>query len=204
MKPNNLQLAVQTSLKRGFKAEAERIATDCRVKLGLHPCAPICAFDLAKFMGIIVYEATDFLTSDDERNKLAGIDNYECGWSALTMLNKVQEQLIIHNGSHSPARQQSNIMHEIAHILCKHEKKPLPEGINLPFGMRDFDKLQEDEAIYLGATLQLSRPCLLWAKKRNMNNSEIANHFNASIEMVNFRVASTGVNKQYFARKQTY
>lgn len=197
-------MATKTSLKRGFKAEAERIATECREKLGIHPCAPLCAFALAKFLGIEVYDATHFLSEVDDVNRLSGLNGTDCGWSALTMENKFGKRLIVHNPFHTPARQQSNIMHEIAHILCKHKKKPLPEGINLPFGMRDFDKEQEDEAIYLGATLQLSRPCLLWAKKRNMNNAEIANHFNASIEMVNFRIASTGVNKQYPKHQQAF
>lgn len=197
-------MATKTLLKRGFKAKAERIATECREKLGIHPCAPLCAFALAKFLGIVIYDATFLLSELDEKNKLSGFNGNDCGWSALTMTNKEGKRLIIHNPFHTPARQQSNIMHEIAHILCEHKKKPLPEGINLPFGMRDFDKEQEDEAIYLGATLQLSRPCLLWAKKRNMNNTEIGNHFNASTEMVNFRIASTGVNKQYPKRQQAF
>lgn len=197
-------MATKTSLKRGFKAKAEKIATEYREKLGIHPCAPLCAFKLADSLNIIVYDATKFLSGIEDVNKLSGLAGNDCGWSALTMLNKEGKRLIIHNPFHTPARQQSNIMHEIAHILCEHNKKPLPEGINLPFGMRDFDKEQEDEAIYLGATLQLSRPCLLWAKKRNMSNSEIANHFNASIEMVNFRIASTGVNKQYPKRQQAF
>lgn len=193
-------MATKTSLKRGFKARAEKIATECREKLGIHPCAPLCAFKLAESLDIIVYDATKFLKDPNDINKLSGIAGNDCGWSALTMLNNKGKRLIIHNPFHTPARQQSNIMHEIAHILCEHNKKPLPKGIKLPFGMRDFDKEQEDEAIYLGATLQLSRPCLLWAKKRNMSNSEIAIYFNASVEMVNFRIASTGVNKQYSKR----
>lgn len=194
-------MGTQTSLKRGFKAKAEQIATEYRVKLGIHPCAPLCAFELANFLGIEVYDATYFLSEPDDVNRLCGLNGADCGWSALTMENKVGKRLIVHNPFHTPARQQSNIMHEIAHILCNHQKKPLPLGINLPFGMRDFDREHEDEAIYLGATLQLSRPCLLWARKRNMSNLEIANHFNASVEMVNFRIAGTGVNKQYFKKK---
>jgi Zn-dependent peptidase ImmA (M78 family) len=69
--------------------------------------------------------------------------------------------------------------------------------------MRDFDKLQEEEeeAICLGATLQLSKPCLLWVRKRNMTNEEIASHFNASVEMVNFRMSMTGLNKQFYRKK---
>jgi len=190
-------LAAKTTLVRGFKARAERIASEHREKLGLHVCAPLCAFKLAEYLNITVCAATEFITDMLELQKLEGRNGEECGWSALTMVTKAGNRIIIHNNFHTPARQQSNIMHEIAHILCGHEIKPLPQGIKVPFGMRDFDKSQEDEAIYLGATLQLSRPCLLWAKKRNMANAEIANHFNASMEMVNFRIGSTGVNKQF-------
>ncbi len=194
-------MATKTSLKRGFKAEAERTAIEYREKLGIHPCAPLCAFTLAKFLNITVLEATYFLTSEEEKLKLSATGKDDCGWSALTMLNKDGKRLIIHNNYHTLARQQSNMMHEIAHVICGHEKKPLPKGITLPFFMRDFDKLQEEEAICLGATLQLPRPGLLWAKKSNMTNAEIASHFIASTEMVNFRIGSAGISRQFSFRK---
>ncbi|CAD0000755.1 ImmA/IrrE family metallo-endopeptidase [Flavobacterium salmonis] len=194
-------MATQTTLIRGFKAKAERISTEYREKLGIHACAPLCAFKLANYLKIPIYRATDFITDAAELKKLEGIDCEGYGWSALTMITKAGNRIIIHNNYHVPARQQSDIMHEIAHIICEHEVKLPPQGINLPLGMRDFDKSQEDEAIYLGATLQLSRPCLLWAKKNNMTNAAIAAHFNASMEMVNFRIGSTGINKQFSFRK---
>lgn len=195
-------MATQTTLIRGFKAKAERIATECREKLAIHPCAPLCAFKLSEFLGIHVYNATEFINDPLELRKLEGIDGEEYGWSALTMVTKAGNRIIIHNNYHTPARQQSNIMHEIGHILCGHEVKPPPQEMILPLGMRDFNKSQEDEAIYLGATLQLSRPCLQWAKKRNMTTAQIAEHFNASTEMVNFRMGSAGINKQYSYMKK--
>lgn len=193
-------MASTSILKRGFKAKAEKIATECRENLKIHPCAPLCAFKLAQFLNVNVYNATEFLKDDYEIRKLEGIEAEEYGWSALTMDTKSGNRIIIHNNFHNSYRQQSNIMHEIAHILCQHKVKELPVGVNLPFGMRDFDKLQEEEAICLGATLQLSKPCLLWARKRNMTNEQIASHFNASVEMVNFRMSMTGLNKPFFRR----
>jgi Zn-dependent peptidase ImmA (M78 family) len=194
-------LASPSILKRGFKAKAEKIATECRENLNIHPCAPLCAFKLAKYLNVGVYSATEFLKEPSEIKKLQGKGSEDYGWSALTMVTKLGNRIIIHNNFNSASRQQSDIMHEIAHIICEHKAKELSKEFNLPLGMRDFDKLQEEEAIYLGATLQLSRPCLLWAKKRNMTNEEIASYFNASIEMVNFRMGMTGVNKPSFRKR---
>lgn len=184
-------MASTNILKRGFKARAEKIATECRENLKIHPCAPLCAFKLAKYLNVEIYNTTEFLKEVHEIE----------GFSALTMITKIGNRIIIHNSFHNPFRQQSNIMHEIAHILCEHKVKELPVGVNLPFGMRDFDKLQEEEAICLGATLHLSKPCLLWARKRNMTNEQIASYFNASVEMVNFRMSMTGLNKPFYRNK---
>jgi Zn-dependent peptidase ImmA (M78 family) len=194
-------LASTNILKRGFKAKAEKIATECRENLNIHPCAPLCAFKLAQYLNVSIYDATEFLKDELEIKKLECKDDEGYGWSALTMITNKGNRIIIHNNFHSPSRQQSNIMHEIAHILCEHKAKELPQGFNLPLGMRDFHKLQEEEAIHLGATLQLSRPCLLWARKRSMTNNEIASHFNASVEMVNFRMSVTGLNKPFYKKK---
>lgn len=189
-------MATKSILKRGFKAEAERIVSDYKQKLNIHACAPLCGFKLAKYLNIEIINATDFLKNEDEIKRLSGENCEEYGWSALTMNTKKGNRIIIHNNFHNPARQQSNIMHEIAHIICDHKVKEQNHNFNIPFGMRYYDELQEEEAIYLGATLQLSKPCLFWANKRNMSNSEIANYFNASIEMVTFRMNTTGIAKR--------
>lgn len=65
-------------------------------------------------------------------------------------------------------------MHELAHLLCNH---PLPDDIilpTLPF-LRRYNLQHEQEAEYLGATLQITRKGLVWAKRRGMAVSQIAN-----------------------------
>lgn len=180
-----------TTLKRGFKANSEKLANEYRAKLGIHPCAPMCGFKLAQHLGILIFTASEI------DPKLAEVlYNENSGWSALTMTTKQNNKIIIHNETHAIPRQQSNIMHELAHIICKHSKKEHIYDFDIPFGMRDFDQNQEDEAIYLGATLQLSTPCLLWSKKRQMSKQEIADYYTASTEMVTFRMNSTGIGKR--------
>jgi Zn-dependent peptidase ImmA (M78 family) len=176
-------------LRYGFKAYAERLANEYREQLNLHPCDPLCAFDLAKHMQVGIYEINEFL--EDKTSSATLLTE----WSALTMTTKKGNTIVIHNPNHSSARQQSNIMHELAHIICKHEIIELVPDFILPEGMRYFDEAQEEEAKCLGSTLQLPKPGLLWAKKQNMSNDEVAIHFNASNDMVNFRMNTTGISK---------
>jgi Zn-dependent peptidase ImmA (M78 family) len=189
-------LAKKDILKRGFKADAERKGKAYRIALSIHPCAPLCAFKLAEHLAVPVYPATDFLTQIQDINKINGCDGQDSEWSALTMVTKAGIRIIIHNSFNSVARQQSDIMHELAHIICDHKRSQTEYDFEIPFGMREFDELQEEEAKCLGSTLQLPTPCLLWAKKRKMLTDAIASHFTASVDMVIYRMNMTGISKR--------
>lgn len=104
--------------------------------------------------------------------------------------------LIIHNGVHSPARQQSNVMHEVAHILCGHELSAVDTGKGLPDYMRLYPQEQELEADCLGWTLLLPRAALLFALGKGWDNAAIMEHYQASAQMVQLRINRTGVKRQ--------
>jgi Zn-dependent peptidase ImmA (M78 family) len=87
-------------------------------------------------------------------------------------------------------------MHELAHIICEHKVSDEILNTGLIGFLRNHDVQQENEAEWLGSCLQLPRPALVWALKEKMNNGEIAEYFNASEEMVRYRINITGVNKQ--------
>lgn len=189
--------------RRGFKKDAEKWAIEYREKLNLGAWAQLDAFRLAKHLNVAIFPASEFATAPDELALLAGEGGRDnCGWSALTMKNIAGDRIIIHNQNHCRARQQSDIMHELAHIICSHEHEYSAEEIALPFFLRKLNEAQEAEAIFLGGALQLSKACLFWAKKRDMSNDAIAEHFNASIEMVNYRMNISGVAKQIAYKKK--
>lgn len=186
----------KVELQRGFKAKAEKIAQDYRENLGKNVCDPLCAFDLAKYLNIAVYGAHEFITDSKSLQSLSSTGIDKSGWSALTMTTESNNTIIIHNTFHSSARQQSDIMHELSHIICGHKIEDA-RLINLPIGMRDYNPLHEEEANCLGSTIQLPRNALQWAKKERMTDMEIASYFNASIEMVLYRLRMSGVLKQF-------
>ncbi len=176
-------------LPKGFTNRAEQIAEDFRKQLSIHPCGHLCAFRLAEHLSVCVCEATDY-----------GLDGtwleQRTGWSGLYLLNKHGEKIIIHNANHPVGRQQSTIMHELAHIVCKH---PLPTEVilpELPF-LRQYHPQHEQEAEYLGATLQLTRKGLVWAMRRRMAIAQIADYYKASPEMVDYRLNVSGVARQF-------
>lgn len=193
---NDIKLAAKSSLKRGFKAEAERKAKQYREVLNLPPYSPLCAFELANYINVPVYKATDILVDSNVIEHLIGTEDNRSEWSALTMITEAGNQIIIYNPNNSKARQQSDLMHELAHIICKHERQHLEYDFDIPIGMRHFNDVHEAEATTLGATLQLASPCLIWAKNKGMSYDEVSEYFNASIEMVRFRMNTSGVGKR--------
>jgi len=182
-------------LAHGFKAYAEREAIRFRSELGLEKHAPLSGFNLAEHLNIKVYVPEDIFPSGTDLSALLGNSTKNNGWSALTMDNCEGRKIIIHNNLHAPARIQSDLMHELAHAICKH-KYPVREGVNLPFFMREHNPQHEEEANYLGSTLQITRKGLLWGLKEGMTIDELCEYFTASKQMVNFRINSTGVKKQ--------
>lgn len=183
-------------LPRGFKANAERTAIKFRNELDLKSHEPLCGFKLAEHLEIPIYTAPEIFPPEMDITPLVGLTNEDNGWSALTMKTKQSNTIIIHNHLHASTRQQSNLMHELAHIICEHEQPKAYTDIALPSFMRAFDKQQEEEANYLGSALQITREGLIWALKKKMLEKDIAEHFNASLSMVSLRINSTGVKRQ--------
>jgi hypothetical protein len=59
-----------------------------------------------------------------------------------------------------------------------------------------YDEDQEDEAAWLGATLLLPRPALLWIRNRGLTDDAAIEHFQASRQMFQWRLRMTGVDYQ--------
>jgi hypothetical protein len=182
-------------LRHGFKAEAERTAIDYRKKLDLKPHDPLPAAMLADHLKVRILTPQDIPGITSELlNVLLGEGSHL--WSAA-IYQRSDKTYVIHNPTHSPGRQESNLMHELAHAHLKHELSSLQAAIQgLLIPLRKYDKVQEAEAECLGGCLQLPKDALMYHSfVRKKTADQIAEQFNASLDMVNFRLRMSGVNK---------
>jgi Zn-dependent peptidase ImmA (M78 family) len=82
-------------------------------------------------------------------------------WSGFT-LRIGGRHLVVVNSAQSPRRQNTVLMHEVAHIILGHEFVSGTFTDACHFVPSTYDQDQEDEAAWLGGTLLLPRPALLW------------------------------------------
>ncbi len=173
------------SLSVENRKRLEAIATKQRSILGFKAYDPLPANVLAKYFQAKIFTPETMPNGEPEQVKLLCSRD---DWSAGVLLKN--PLYIVHNSRHTLPRQQSNLMHEFAHIILKHKMVSRDPKTGL-FQRR---KQDEDEAVYLGGCLQIPRRGLLWAIQKKMTLTQTALHFNASEEMVRFRSNVNGLS----------
>jgi Zn-dependent peptidase ImmA (M78 family) len=182
------------TLKRGFRAEAERMALQIRQELGLRPVDPLDLRALAARRGVDIVVA-DSLVPRADLEELERLQAF--AFSACTF-DVDGTQVIVVSPLRSTSRQTSDIAHELSHILLRHQLTEIREIAGITFRTCRTD--QEEEATSLGGTLLLPRPLLIRAVSRGMSIDQIAKTYAVTADMARFRVNTTGVIKQVSAR----
>ena len=172
------------AFKRGFKAEAERIAEETRTELDLGLVDPLDTFSLAEYLGIPVYglkEVVRFSENATFVHLFSGTE--QDSFSAMTVFAGTS-RTIIHNETHAATRQLSNIAHEISHCLLEHSPMPISNA-----GSRYWKPDVENEASWLGGSLLVPREGALRLALEGMGASEIAAVFGVSEALCRWRIA---------------
>lgn len=189
-------------MRRGFKAEAERIATDTRLELGLKCADRLDPIDLAKHLEIPVVTMRELESqnggSSDFRLYFSASD--PDSFSAVTIFVRDYRRMIVHNENHHPHRQASNIAHEISHTLLEH----VPTAVVGSDGQRFWDSEMEQEANWLGAALLVPREGALQLARDGATITEISAHYEVSESLCCWRVAQTGILQQLERTKRWY
>lgn len=182
-------------LRRGFKTEANKYSREFREEMGLKPYEPLCPWGLSDLLGIPIIPLSEFMNDcPTETHYLTQIDR-EC-FSAVTVFQG-HRRLIVHNDSHHPRRQASNIAHELSHGILQH---PPTEPFN-EHGCRNFNQAIEEEANWLGPALLISEEAALHIIKTGMSIDEAVNVYRATDDVINMRINVTGA-KSRIARKK--
>jgi len=182
-------------LPRGFKADAERRAVTLRAEMGLGPAAALPPPDLAEHLGV-GYRLADTLVP---LAALSALDKLQPGCFSACTLPGPKGPVVVVNPLNSAGRQQSDAMHELSHILLRHETRQLERIGDLVFFTCDPD--QEEQADHLGATLLLPRQLLVAAQARGLTIAAVAETYGVSEPLARWRVNSTGVALQISRRK---
>ena len=181
------------ALRRGFKAEAERRAVDVWKAMGLDPGDAMDAIDLATHLGCVV-RCADELVDVSKLKKLKEIQND--AFFACTFEIGEGRKAIVYSPL-SPERINSDVAHEVAHILLDHRLTWLTRIKAVAFQSCDTD--QEDEANWLAGCLLLPRIALVHDLKKRRSINTIASRRVLSEQMVRYRMNVTGAGRQVTA-----
>lgn len=173
-------------LSPGFKRWCEAIATDQRSSLDLRACDHLSAYQLATHLGATILTPEQLPSLDQQHLEVLLASDT---WSAAVICQHPLQ--IVHNPRHADVRRESNLMHELGHVLLKHPMIGFDPKTGLPLRRPQDEK----EATYLGGCLQIPHQGLMWAVQREMTLPQIAKHFGASEEMVLFRSNAAGIRQ---------
>jgi Zn-dependent peptidase ImmA (M78 family) len=173
----------------GFKTEANDIAREIRGEFGLGPLAPLDPRVLAESLEIPVLALSEFVAVAPTVAYLR--DREPEAFSAVTVFSG-RHRTIVHNDAHRPARQNSDIAHELAHGLLQHPPTP---ALN-DKGCRNWSQDIEDEATWLAGALLVTEDATLFIVRRGMSREVVAERFQVSEQMIQFRLNATGAVKR--------
>jgi Zn-dependent peptidase ImmA (M78 family) len=161
--------------------------------MGLRSADPLDSLELAKHAGAEV-RCADQLTTIA---KLEALEEIQPGAFSACTFNLGDRHVIVYSPLASPGRRQSDIAHEVAHILLSHAVQQVQQVGGLCFFTCDPD--EEQEANWLAGCLLLPRQLLYLATRRGLQAADIAARYGVSEQMAAFRLRSTGVLRQFGA-----
>ncbi len=139
-----------------------------RRELRLRPVDPLDPLKLAKHLEIPVIRLSAL-----KQEAPATVEHFSrigrSAFSAITVFDGMA-RVIVHNDSHSPGRQASNLAHELSHGLLLHPPRPALDGR----GCRDWDQKQELEANWLAGALLVPDEAAVLIVRRGLSVPQAA------------------------------
>lgn len=183
------------TLPRGFRAQAERLATELRDAIGAPLVERLDLDALASHVRATVLPATDLVPPE----RLREIESIQAFAFSACTFEIGGRPFIVFNPLHRTERTASDVAHELGHIVLEHEISEVQYIDGVPF--RTCRPDQEEEATTLAGALLLPRPLLLAAARNGQTPEEVANQLGVTAEMARYRWNTTGVARQVAASR---
>ena len=179
------------ALRRGFKSECERLAERIREATHLSTGAPVSPQTLAQHLDVELIAGDDLLPASrfEELRELQ-----DDAFSACTFQPTDGRTVVVYNPLSSDGRRNSDVAHELAHILLGHELSRVETIGDSTF--LSCDPRQEEEATWLAGCLLLPRDLLLAEVRHRSTAAAIAKKYGVTQAMATFRINVTGVLRQ--------
>lgn len=185
--------------RRGFKTWCERVSTDLRSDLGIGDASPLPSRELAAHLNAELWSPRELVGLSAET--LEAVHRESEDWSAATVLFD-GVAAVIYNPWHSAGRRSSDIMHELSHLLLKHDPATVILSADGLLAFRSFNKDQEDEAAWLSGSLLLPRPALMHIANSGMTDEAAMVEYEVSSQLLIYRRNITGVASQLKHRRR--
>ncbi len=177
-------------LQHGFKSQAAALAEEVRVELGLTPFDRLDPHALAAHLDIPVVPLSELAAES------AGAEYFltaaQEAFSGLTVFDGAR-RIIVYNDSHPPARQNSDIAHEVSHALLMHEPTPALDSVT---GCREWNGTREDEAAWLSGELLVTGNMALAIARGRFTESQARERLGVSARMLEWRLNMSGARKR--------
>ena len=175
-------------LPKTFTDWCEKTAEEWRTRLGLAPDGRLHARVIAEEIGAKVFCPTKLKGLPLQYRKTLVAAN--SGFSAVT-IQRDGQNWILHNTGHSIERQESDIFHEISHLLCGHKAPAIP--LMSGFFRPDYSQELEDQAKWLGSCLHLPRVALASSAQSGLTSESVCKRYCASMPLLRWRLNMTKV-----------
>lgn len=164
--------------------------------MSLSPGECMDAVELARHVGCAVHRADDLV----DIAKLKRLKRIQDDAFFACTFKLPGGHAIVFNPLMPETRRNSDIAHEVSHIVLDHRLSRLERLGNVAF--LSCDKQQEEEAAWLSGCLLLPRFALVQDLTRGMRSTTIARNRVLSKDMVDYRRRVTGVERQLSARRR--
>jgi hypothetical protein len=181
----------------------ERYGMALRQLAGVSQGVLLDPWQLAPKVGLCVMDGEKALALLPEEDRLHLCGPASGSWSGGVLPRPLPDgrRLCILNPRHQKRRNKVTLMEEITHNFLNHK----PTKITLQGGtveVRDFDAIREAEAYGAGAAALIPWTLLFQLLNQGMNIPDLAERFEVSEELAEYRIKITGAYRLFQARQR--